>query len=372
MKRVLLLEPYYGGSHKHFLQGLQQWVGAEFVLLGLPARKWKMRMQFSAVWFVEQIGQMAPEEQQFDSVLCSTFVDVATLRALLCALPHWDQQTKILTYFHENQFAYPSQINDLSMRQFTMINYTTALAADSCAFNSHYNLQSFVEGAGQVAKLASDMDIRESVDSIRAKSVVISPGMDFAELDHLPEVSTKSAGPPVIIWNHRWEHDKGPVEFFDALYTLQEQQIQFRLIVLGESYPNMPSCFGEAKERLQYETIHFGYAPSREEYYQLLQQGDLVVSTARHEFFGIAVLEAIRAGCYPLLPDALSYPELYPKKYLYRSGKLVAALEEVLASSLELNEQERKLLTENHTWESLQKRYEGWLLGEDEWRKNEG
>ena len=371
MKRVLLLEPYYGGSHRHFLQGLQRCVNAEYVLLELPARKWKMRMQFSAVWFAGQIAQMAPQEQQFDSVLCSTFVDVAALRALLCSLPHWNQQTKILTYFHENQFAYPNQINDLSMRQFTMINYTTALASDSCAFNSHYNLQSFLSGAGQVAKLASDMDIRDSVDSIRAKSVVISPGIDFTELDHLPEVAEK-AGPPVIIWNHRWEHDKGPDEFFDALYTLQEKQVQFRLIVLGESYPNMPACFEEARERLKHETIHFGYARSRDDYCRLLQQGDLVVSTARHEFFGIAVLEAVRAGCCPLLPDALSYPELYPKKYLYRPGQLAASLQEVLTSSMELDGKERKLLTERHTWESLTNSYERWLLGEDEWRENEG
>jgi len=37
-----------------------------------------------------------------------------------------------------------------------------------------------------------------------------------------------------------------------------------------------------------------------------------VLSTARHEFFGIAVVEALLAGCLPWLPDRLSYPELLP------------------------------------------------------------
>ena len=34
------------------------------------------------------------------------------------------------------------------------------------------------------------------------------------------------------------------------------------------------------------------------------------VSTARHEFYGLAVREAIAAGCHPLLPRRVVYPEL--------------------------------------------------------------
>ena len=186
MKRVLLLEPYYGGSHKQFLAGIQQWVDAEFVLLSLPARKWKMRMQFSAIWFVEQIKAMPLVKQRFDVVLCSTFVDVAVLRALLCSLPHWNQKALVKTYFHENQFAYPSQQKDISMRQFTSINCSTALASDSCAFNSNYNLDSFVSGVQKVSKFASDMKIEKSVETIREKSVVLSPGMDYSFIDEIP------------------------------------------------------------------------------------------------------------------------------------------------------------------------------------------
>ena len=37
-----------------------------------------------------------------------------------------------------------------------------------------------------------------------------------------------------------------------------------------------------------------------------------MLSTARHEFFGVAVVEALLAGCLPWLPDRLSYPELLP------------------------------------------------------------
>jgi hypothetical protein len=36
----------------------------------------------------------------------------------------------------------------------------------------------------------------------------------------------------------------------------------------------------------------------------------VAVSTATHEYYGIAALEALAAGCRPLLPDRLAYPEL--------------------------------------------------------------
>ena len=42
-----------------------------------------------------------------------------------------------------------------------------------------------------------------------------------------------------------------------------------------------------------------------------LSWADCIVSTAHHEFFGLAVVEAA-AGCLPLLPPRLAYPELFP------------------------------------------------------------
>ena len=57
--------------------------------------------------------------------------------------------------------------------------------------------------------------------------------------------------------------------------------------------------------------------PSKQAYYKVISKCDLVLSTSLHEFFGVALIEACLFGVYPLLPNRLVYPEIYPKECLY-------------------------------------------------------
>ncbi len=36
-----------------------------------------------------------------------------------------------------------------------------------------------------------------------------------------------------VCWNHRWEHDKNPKEFFDTLKFLHDKREDFEVVVLG-------------------------------------------------------------------------------------------------------------------------------------------
>jgi glycosyltransferase involved in cell wall biosynthesis len=358
--RILIVEPYFGGSHQHFLKGVMRNVDADYSLLTLPARRWKMRMQISAPWFAEQICDMAPAERSFDTVLCSTFVDVAVLRALLLQITGWNPATCFCTYFHENQFAYPGRISDPASHQFMAINFNSALASDRLAFNSHYNMNSFIQGCRLYVNKAADMSVQATYSGIVKKSIVLHPGMEYAHIDSAP--AHMRGDVPVIVWNHRWEHDKNPEEFFTALQELKEKGIPFKLMLLGQSFSTEPECFSTAKVTMAEHLIHYGYAESMEEYGMLLKKGDIVVSTAIHEFFGISVLEAVRAGCTPLLPEKLSYPELYPEEYLYPEGELAEYLERLLLADFRLSGEKCLELTERHSWAVQAEKYQKWLL----------
>ena len=354
--KILVLEPYYGGSHKTFLNGLMRHLPYTFDLLTLPARKWKWRMRLAAPYFAEILHK---EKKQYDRILCSTFVDVATLRGLA---PSWVNDVPILTYYHENQFAYPVQVNDERDFHFALTNVTTALASDRLAFNSTYNLETFLKGTGRLLQKTPDMKFPAWEKRIRDKSIILPPGIEPLQPDcDNNDPPSKNCGPPVILWNHRWEHDKNPEHFFRTLYALDDQGLSFGLIVLGQSFARQPSIFREAEKRLAKRIIHFGYAASRQQYLRLLGRGDFVLSTAIHEFFGLAVIEAVRCGCHPLLPARLSYPEIFAKQYLYEDGEFLQRMADLLHSGKRLDAKAAHALTRSYTWTTLAKKYRQWF-----------
>jgi glycosyltransferase involved in cell wall biosynthesis len=358
---ILVFEPYYGGSHKAFLAGLTRHLPYAFDLLTLPAHSWKWRMRLAAPHFA---GVLATDPryigQTYDRILCSSLVDVAALRGML---PPNLRSVPVLTYFHENQFAYPMQVSEARDVHFGLTNLTTALASDRLAFNSRYNLDSFLSGCRALLAKMPDMSLAGYEEAIRAKATILHPGLDFSTIDTCSR-DRVTGSPPVLVWNHRWEHDKNPELFFRTLCGLAEQGIPFALIVLGESFKNQPPVFAQAAETLAERIVHFGYAADRREYCRLLSQGDIVVSTANHEFYGIAVLEAVRAGCRPLVPDRLSYRELFAPAFRYEDADFARQLRSALGAE-RLKQDAAQTLTDRFSWSGLAGSYCQWFEEED-------
>jgi len=314
---IYALEPFYSGSHKQFLTGLQNHLDADIRIAPMSPHHWKWRMHGSAQYYADL---MAGESWKPGIILASDFVCLSALRGLI---PNPAQWTWLL-YFHENQLTYPfreKQDRDLT---YGHMNIQSAMAADRVYFNSYFHMQDFLGAIPKFYERFVDYIPQDIPQRIRTKSAVLPIGLELERFDSVAAPARENdAG--IILWNQRWEHDKNPALFFTTLFQLVEEDISFRLIVCGEHFEDYPAIFEEAREKLSDRIIHWGYAQEWEKYAALLHQADIVVSTAEHEFFGIAALEALYCRCYPLFPKRLVYPEYIPeerqKSNLYTSDQ---------------------------------------------------
>jgi glycosyltransferase involved in cell wall biosynthesis len=120
------------------------------------------------------------------------------------------------------------------------------------------------------------------------------------------------------VWPHRWEHDKGPEELLE-IADRHAERLDLRFIVLGERFRRVPAALETFLDRHAERIDHAGFVEDRRAYWRQLERADWVLSTALHEFFGIAVVEALLAGCLPWLPARLSYPEIVPDEAIASS-----------------------------------------------------
>ncbi|MFQ5494732.1 MAG: glycosyltransferase, partial [Phycisphaerae bacterium] len=119
----------------------------------------------------------------------------------------------------------------------------------------------------------------------------------------------------------------------------------FDLVLLGEQFRTAPPVFADAWPRLTPHIVHAGFLPDRNAYLAMLPRCDLVVSTAIQENFGIGVIEAILAGCRPLLPKRLAYPEIVYD----RDDDLFDRLRRILEATRSAPESSEKPLAETQS-----------------------
>ncbi len=300
--KILALEPYYGGSHRAFLDSWIQRSKHEWDLLSLPANKWKWRMRAAAIEFADVVKQRLNNGRTWDVIFCSDMLNLAEFLGL--AGPDLRQVPSIV-YFHENQLTYPSRFEQERDNHFAMTNMTTGLAAKNVWFNSAFHRDDFLSALKAFLKRMPDHRPLDALESLREKSRVYPQGITSFAVR-----GKRHAGPVRIVWAARWEHDKNPETFFNALKRVKEKHINFRMSVIGEQFKDAPEVFTWARDFFSDHIDRWGYQENREAYAAALEDADIVVSTANHEFFGISIVEAIAAGAYPVLPKRLSYPEI--------------------------------------------------------------
>jgi glycosyltransferase involved in cell wall biosynthesis len=283
-------------------------------------------MRGGAVTLAERAAELAATGYRPDVLLVSSMIDLGLLRSLLA--PSWGRVPAVL-YLHETQLAYPDSPQLEPDASYAFTNWTSVLAADAVVFNSEFHRRSFFTEVRRLLRGFPDYTHEHLVIDAEAKASVLPVGVELGWVGERRD----DGGPPVIVWNHRWEHDKAPEVFLAAVDRLAAEGHEFRLALCGEVFRQSPTDLEAAARHHAGRLVWLGNAPV-DRYRAILSAAHIVVSTALQEFFGVAVVEAVAAGAWPVLPNRLSYPEVIPADYhaeaLYAEGGLDIALENAL------------------------------------------
>lgn len=322
--RILLLSAYHASSHQRWCDGLMAHLPEfDWTCLTLPPRYFSWRIRGNSLsWAFSERERL---NAGYDLLVATSMVDLAALRGFVPALA----AIPTLVYFHENQFAYPPGSAQRQSVEPQILNLYTALCADRILFNSRFNRDTFLAGVAALCRKLPDQVPAGLEAQLCQRSAVLSvPLEDNCFVHPLPRGQRLQ-----LVWNHRWEYDKGPERLLLALQGMPD--LPFTLHMVGQQFRRQPAEFTAIQAELQRRGAlgQWGYMASRSAYQQLLQRCHGVISTALHDFQGLAVMEAVAAGCVPLVPARQAYPEWFGAASCYPSDLLNPAAEAAALSA---------------------------------------
>ncbi len=312
---IYLIESYYSGSHKVWADCLVKYSKYQIKLFTLGGRFWKWRMQGSAITLAAQVNEFTEKP---DLIICSDLIDLACFKSLIKY-----KDVNIVIYMHENQLTYPiSKYSKDNYQELSLgyLNYKSCLCSDHILFNTLYHQNVFYEACKNLLQRMPDNKNLESIEEMRQKSSILPIGFNSEEF-FISHQSRSTSGLPTLLFNHRWEHDKRPDLFMSLLDHLITQHLEFKINITNITKTETIQFL---KKKYSDHIDFIGHCKTRQHYLNILSSSDILPVTNDHDFFGISVLEAIKMGCYPLLPSNLCYQEHFiidPQPFIYQDNK---------------------------------------------------
>jgi len=343
--RVLILSAYNAVSHAHLNSGLVEYLPEfDFTVISLTPRFFAWRSRGNSLSFAYEYRDIL--KKGYDLIFATSITDITALRGFVPEIA----DIPTIVYFHENQFAYPESRADHGNHEAKIVSIYNALASDIVIFNTEYNRSTYLKGVRKYLKKMPDHVPKGLVEEIGEKSRVLSVPVKKCAGKNV------HTGTPVILWNHRWEYDKAPDRFLNALRELKRRSFEFKLHLAGQVFARVPDELEIIKSEFTGEILSCGYAKSREDYERIMSESSIVISTALHDYQGLAVIEAADAGCIPVLPDRMAYPELFSDEYLYRGNDETAEAAHCADKIIQASELDRCDLSRFY-WKNLIDKY---------------
>jgi glycosyltransferase involved in cell wall biosynthesis len=226
---VFLCEPWFTGSHQVWAEGWQRHSSHRIHLATQPGTHWRHRMVASAVPLAEILREHTAANGRPDVVVASDMVDLAALlgfcRDELCGVP-------AVIYMHEP--ATPNGMGGSRDRHLGWTNWRSMLAATEVWFNSVWQRDSMLLALEELLAAGPAEDDQTTLLERAQRSWRVRPvGCDLGELLANERGVGGGAEPPLLLWNHRWDHDKGLDVAVGSLRKLADEGKLFRLAVVG-------------------------------------------------------------------------------------------------------------------------------------------
>lgn len=199
----------------------------------------------------------------------------------------------------------------------------------------------------------------------RSPNAKISILPNAVSTDDFPETE-REWGTKTIIYLGRLQEAKGLSEIVEACRVLLSQGFKFRFTCFGTG-PDQDEFFRRMKNVIG-ENFHYGGVVAGREKVQALNAADIFLMPSRFEGLPLALLEAMAAGCVPIVSNRGAIPSVVedgrngflvdPGDLTQIVGKLKFLLSEGETGWNELRANARRTIQEEHDFREYSKKLE--------------
>lgn len=288
---ILTLEPieqrYTKQWYKYFRKGFSEWFNVKYIDGTIGSDKIEkgkfLDINKTNIWKAEQVIKIANLFKDGKIKRGDKFFVTDGWNFAITALKYMSQlnniPVKIYAYWHAGTYDEFDFISQAGLRSWATCNEVGWFSAcDKHFVATKYHKKIITDYFGRV---------------IGNKVYVVGFPMDWANEIKKEIGSKKVKKENLIVFPHRLDFEKQP-KVFDQI--AKRMKCDYKFVKTLEVTKN------------------------KKEYYNLISKAKIVFSANLQETFGIGTVEALMLGAIPIVPNRLTYVEMYPPQFRYKDA----------------------------------------------------